>query len=106
MIASENSLAANATATANTFENVTLSESNTPSQVMTLQNPQIAATKGRPKGRHGRLKAHHEIIRRTCGLCQGKGHDRRTCSSRLPVTSNTGSTLTSATDTDIEPIVL
>ncbi|KAI1007538.1 hypothetical protein K3495_g683 [Podosphaera aphanis] len=88
VMASENSLVANATATANTFENVTLSESNTPSQVMTLQNPQIAATKGRPKGWHGRLKAHYEIIRRTCGLRQGKGHDRRTCSSRLPVTSN------------------
>ena len=68
-MASENPLDANATATANTFENVTLSESNTPSQVMTLQNPQIAATKGRPKGRHGRPKAHHEIVRRTCGLC-------------------------------------
>ncbi|KAI1008035.1 hypothetical protein K3495_g182 [Podosphaera aphanis] len=105
-MAPENSLAANATPTANTFENVTLSESNTPSQVMTLPNPQIAATKGRPKGRHGRLKSHHEIIRQTCGLCQGKGHDRRTCSSRLPVTLNIGSTLTSATDTDIEPIVL
>ena len=105
-MAPENPLAANATATANTFENVTLSESNTSSQVMTLQNPQIAATKGRSKGRRGRLKAHHEIIRRTCGLCQGKGHDRRTCSSRLPVTSNTGSTLTSATETDIKPIVL
>ncbi|KAI1000845.1 hypothetical protein K3495_g7352 [Podosphaera aphanis] len=106
VMASENSLAANVTATANTFEDVTLPESNTPSEIMTLQNPQLAATKCRPKGRHGRLKAHHEIICQTCGLCQGKGHDRRTCSSRLPVTSNTGSTLTSVTDTDIESIVL
>ncbi|KAI0996359.1 hypothetical protein K3495_g11821 [Podosphaera aphanis] len=62
---------------------VTNTESATSSQVMMLQNPHITANKGRPKGRHGRLKAHHEKVCRTCGICQGKGHDRRTVPQEL-----------------------
>ncbi|KAI1000745.1 hypothetical protein K3495_g7450 [Podosphaera aphanis] len=106
LMTAEKSLAKNLTATVNTSVMVTTIESATSSQVMMLQNPHITANKGRPKGRQGRLKAHHEKVHRTCGICEGKSHDRRTCSSRVALTSNTSSTITADGSTHIEPVNL